>query len=182
MSRGAPRLDIARTMHQSLAQTYSKRSVPIALLLLLSLTLFVTGIFRPFTEVTKMWVFQNQVSVYDGLVTLMKTKEWFLFAILLVFTVVFPFIKIFSLLTLWLKPGLTKQRIVQLYNFVSHLGKWSMLDVFVVANLVLLLKSGNLASIRLRDGCFLFFTSVMLVQIASLWIGIIARKNLSEQP
>jgi uncharacterized paraquat-inducible protein A len=51
-----------------------------------------------------------------------------------------------------------------------------MLDVFVVANLVLLLKAGSLATIQLRDGCFLFFASVMLTQLASLWIGLIARR------
>ena len=94
---------------------------------------------------------------------------------------IFPFVKILSLLTLCLKRGLDKKRIVQLYGFVSQLGKWSMLDVFVVANLVVLLKSGGVASIQIRDGCFLFFASVMLTLIASLWIGLIAHKNLAEK-
>jgi paraquat-inducible protein A len=164
--------------NESLVQTHGKKSIPIVLLLFCSLTLLVTGIFRPFTQVTKLWIFENQVSVYDGLITLMKAQEYFLFTILLVFTVIFPFVKILSLITLWLKGGLTRKRIVQLHNFVSHLGKWSMLDVFVVANLVLLLKSGSVASIQVQDGFFLFFASVMLTQIASVWIGIIARKNL----
>ncbi|MDB6109843.1 MAG: pqiA [Pedosphaera sp.] len=163
---------------QSLVQTYGKKSLPIVLLLFCALALLVTGIFRPFTQVTKLWIFENQVSVYDGLITLMKAQEYFLFTILLVFTVIFPFVKILSLLTLWLKGGLSRKRIVQLYNFVAHLGKWSMLDVFVVANLVLLLKSGSVASIQIRDGFFLFFASVMLTQAASVWIGVIARKNL----
>jgi paraquat-inducible protein A len=171
---------MAQTANPSLAQTYGNRSVPIALMLFCSLALFIVGIFRPFTEVTKLWIFENQVSVFQGLITLAKSNEWFLFCILFVFTVTFPFIKILSLITLWLKPGLTKQRTVQLYNFVSHLGKWSMLDVFVVAILVLLLKSGNLASIQLRDGCFIFFSSVMLTMIASTWIGAIARGNLDK--
>jgi paraquat-inducible protein A len=171
---------VQHNANPSLAQTYSKQSVPIALMLFASLALFVAGILRPFTEVTKMWIFENQISVYDGLITLMKTREWFLFAILLVFTVIFPFVKILSLITIWLWPGLTRQRIVQLYTFVSQLGKWSMLDVFVVANLVLLLKSGNIASIQLRDGCFLFFASVMLTLVASMWIGSIAHRNVAE--
>jgi paraquat-inducible protein A len=166
--------------NKSLVETYGKRSIPIVLMLFCSLTLFVAGIFRPFTEVTKLWIFENQVSVYDGLIIFMKNREYFLFAILLVFTVVFPFVKILSLITLWLKGGLDRKRIVQLYTFVSYLGKWSMLDVFVVANLVLLLKSGSVASIKVQDGFFLFFASVMLTQIASLWIGIMAHKNLEE--
>ena len=171
---------MAQTANPSLAQTYGNRSVPIALMLFCSLALFIVGIFRPFTEVTKLWIFENQVSVFQGLITLAKSNEWFLFCILFVFTVTFPFIKILSLITLWLKPGLTKQRTVQLYNFVSHLGKWSMLDVFVIAILVLLLKSGSVASIKIQDGFFLFFSSVMLTLITSQWIGVIARRNVAE--
>jgi hypothetical protein len=40
-----------------------------------------------------------------------------------------------------------------------------------VAILVLTIKSGGLASIRVEDGFFLFFISVMLTQFASLWTG-----------
>jgi paraquat-inducible protein A len=163
---------------QPLAQSYGKRSIPIVLMLFCALGLFVAGIFRPFTEVTKMWIFDSKVSVYEGLITLAKAHEFFLFTILLVFTVIFPFVKILSLLTLWLMAGLTKQRIVQLYTFVSHLGKWSMLDVFVMAILVLLLKSGSVASIKIQDGFVLFFVSVMLTQLASLWIGVISHRNV----
>jgi len=170
-----------RANRQPLAQTYGRRSIPIILMLFCALGLFVAGIFRPFTEVTKLWVFENKVSVYEGLITLAKAHEFFLFTILLVFTVIFPFVKILSLLTLWLMAGLTKQRIVQLYTFVSHLGKWSMLDVFVMAILVILLKSGSVASIKVQDGFVLFFASVMLTQLASLWIGLIAHRNLEEK-
>ncbi len=157
-----------------LVQTFGKRGLPIMLMLFFALALFMAGIFRPFTEVTKLWLFENKVSVYDGLIIFMKSREYFLFTILLVFTVIFPFVKILSLLTLSLKSGLSGKRVVQLYGFVSHLGKWSMLDVFVVTILVLLLKSGGVASIKIQDGFFLFFASVMLTQLASLWIGLIA--------
>src|SRR5579862_5186008 len=117
---------MAGAANQSLAQTYGKQSLPIVLLLFCALGLFVAGIFRPFTEVTKLWLFERRVSVYDGLIILAKAREYFLFFILLVFTVCFPFVKLVSLITLWLKPGLPRERIVEMYSFVSHLGKWSM--------------------------------------------------------
>ena len=150
-------------------------------LLGVALLLFFAGIFRPFTSVTKLWVFENQISVYSGLITLWKERELFLFMILLVFTVVFPFVKICSLLTLWLKNGLARDRIEQMYRFVAQLGKWSMLDVFIVAILVLTVKSGGLATIRIQDGFVLFFCSVMLTQIASIWTGRIARRHVGEE-
>ena len=172
---------MAGAANQSLAQTYGRQSLPIVLMLFCALGLFVAGIFRPFTEVTKLWIFESRVSVYDGLIILAKAREIFLFLILLVFTVCFPFVKLLSLITLWLKPGLPREKIVKMYSFVSHMGKWSMLDVFVVAILVILLKSGNIASIRVGDGFFLFFSSVMLTQITSFWIGVIARRSVGDK-
>jgi paraquat-inducible protein A len=72
---------------------------------------------------------------------------------------------------LWLKPRLAHAQAKQYFKFVAQMGKWSMLDVFVVAILVLTVKSGGLASIKVQDGFFLFFASVMLTQFASLWTG-----------
>lgn len=145
-------------------------------LLLLSLAAFGAGLFLPFTAVTKLWIFENQISVYQGLLLLWKSGELFLFLILFVFTVCFPFVKISAMLALWLRPQPNAAQARQLFSFVAHLGKWSMLDVFVVAILVLTVKSSGVASIRVGTGFFLFFLSVVLTQIASLWTGnVVAR-------
>ena len=146
----------------------------IVLMLLASLGLFVAGVFVPFTAVTKLWLFENQISVYQGLIVLWKENEFFLFLILFVFTICFPFVKINALLALWLYPGLTADQARTFFRFVSNMGKWSMLDVFVIAILVLTVKSGGVASIKVLSGFFLFFISVMLTQFASLWTGHIA--------
>lgn len=155
----------------ALIRTQGRAATLIVILLLLALGCFAAGIFRPFTSVTKLWLFENQISVWDGLVTLWRAGELFLFLILFVFTVVFPFVKLNAMLVLWLKPGLNDEQARKLFHFVSNLGKWSMLDVFVVAILVLTVKSGGLASIKVQDGFFLFCASVMLTQFASLWTG-----------
>jgi len=166
------------TGNRSLAGIYRRQSTLIIVMLVASLGLFLAGLFRPFTVVTKLWIFENDVSVCAGLITLMKEKEFFLFAILLVFTVIFPFVKMISLLALWLKRGLGRQQVTRLYGFVANLGKWSMLDVFVVAILVLLLRSGSAASIKIADGLYFFCASVMLTQFASQWTGRIARRHV----
>lgn len=148
----------------------------IVLMLLAAMGFFAAGVFLPFTSVTKLWLFENQISVAQGLVILWNEGELFLFLILFVFTICFPFVKINALLALWLYPGLTADRARTFFKFVSNMGKWSMLDVFVVAILVLTVKSGGLASIKVMGGFFLFFISVMLTQIASLWTGRIATR------
>lgn len=162
--------------HTPLLATHRQAGWTIVTLLVAALALFVTGVFLPFTSVSKLWVFENQISVYQGLIVLWKAGEMFLFLILFVFTVCFPFVKINALLALWLYPGLTAENAKSFYKFVSHMGKWSMLDVFVVAILVLTVKSGGLASVKVTSGFFLFFASVMLTQCASMWTGRIAAR------
>ena len=154
-----------------LISTHRRTGGMIVVMLLASLGFFVAGVFLPFTSVTKLWLFENQISVYRGLIVLWQGDELFLFLILFVFTVCFPFVKINALLALWLYPGLTADRAKTFFKFVSNLGKWSMLDVFIVAILVLTVKSAGVANIKVGDGFFLFFISVMLTQLASLWTG-----------
>ena len=148
-----------------------RAGIAIIVMLLAAMGSFIAGIILPFTSVTKLWLFENQISVYRGLVVLWKAGEIFLFLILFVFTVCFPFIKINALLALWLYPGLSLEQSRRFFKFVSHLGKWSMLDVFVVAILVLTVKSSGVASIKVGTGFFLFFVSVMLTQFASMGTG-----------
>lgn len=164
---------------RSLGEIHRGERTPIVLMLLLALGLLLGGLFRPFTQVTKLWVFEDQVSVFRGILTLYDERELFLFGVLLVFTVIFPFVKITALLVLWLKPGLTLQQMARVHDFVAHLGKWSMLDVFVVAVLIVLIRAGGLAEIKAQDGLLLFCASVMLTQIASGWTGRIAKRTFA---
>jgi paraquat-inducible protein A len=138
-------------------------------MLVVAFGLYLTGLFRPFTEVTKLWIFEDRVSVIGGMVSLWESGEYFLFAILGLFTVAFPAVKILALLAIWLVPALTRDSAQAMYGFVSHLGKWSMLDVFVVAILVILLRSGGVAQIGIRDGVIFFTVAVLLTQVAATW-------------
>jgi paraquat-inducible protein A len=162
--------------HPALITHNHRIGLTVVFMLLAAMACFIAGIILPFTAVTKLWLFENQISVCRGLSVLWKADELFLFLILLVFTVCFPLVKINALLTLWLYPGLSADRAKNFFKFVSHLGKWSMLDVFVVAILVLTVKSSGVASIKVSSGFFLFFVSVMLTQFASLWTGRIASR------
>jgi paraquat-inducible protein A len=160
----------------SLMTSHPKAGSAVVFMLLAAMACFIAGIILPFTAVTKLWLFENQVSVSRGLVVLWKADELFLFLILLVFTICFPFVKINALLALWLYPGLTAEQARSFFKFVSHLGKWSMLDVFVIAILVLTIKSSGVASIKVGSGFYLFFVSVVLTQFASTWTGQIASR------
>ncbi len=130
--------------------------------------LFITGVAVPFFSVTKLWVFENAVSVLSGLVSLASANEWFLFAIIFLFTVVFPSAKLGVLTAVWWYRSEGDKRAERLLRWESSLGKWSMLDVFVVAILVVTMKSASLAAIHVDLGVYLFTASVVLTQFISI--------------
>ncbi len=145
-------------------------------LLIAAFLLFALGIFFPFFTVTKLWVFQNAVSVVGGLGTLFQEHEFFLFTILTVFTIIFPVVKLSLLGVIWLEREHDLARVRRLHHRVEKLGKWSMLDVFVVAILIVTLKSAAIGQIRISIGLYLFTFSVLFTQFATVWIERSLRK------
>ncbi len=144
--------------------------VAVPALLLAAFALFVTGIFFPFFHVTKFWIFDSAVSVVGGLITLFQQGEYFLFAVLTLFTLVFPCAKLGLLAVIWLERDHDLARTRRLHHWVENAGRWSMLDVFVVAILIVAMKSAAVAELHIGSGLYLFTFSVVATQLASVWI------------
>ena len=60
-----------------------------------------------------------------------------------------------------------RQRIL-MYRFIEWIGRWSMLDIFVIAILVALVNFGNLASIEAGVGASAFCMVVILTMLAAV--------------
>ena len=147
----------------------SHRLIPV--LITAAVLLFGTRVFIPFFHVTKFWVFNSGVSVVGGIITLFQESEYFLFAVLTLFTLVFPSAKLGLLALIWLERAHDLARIRRLHGWVESLGKWSMLDVFVVAILIVAMKSAAVAEIHIGAGLYLFTFSVVATQLASVWVA-----------
>lgn len=136
-------------------------------MLVVALVLFVGGVSIPFFKVTKFWVFTDNVSVLSGLVDLARAHEWFLFAIITLFTIVFPALKLGALGAAWWRRSRDQPGTERYLRWVAHFGKWSMLDVFIVAILIVAIKASQVAAIRVDVGVYLFAVSIILTQLAS---------------
>jgi paraquat-inducible protein A len=147
-----------------------KHHLLVPALLCAAFVLFATGIFFPFFHVKKFWLFNDAVSVVGGIITLFQEGEYFLFAVLSLFTLVFPCAKLGLLTVTWLEREHDLARVRRLHGWVAAFGKWSMLDVFVVAILIVAMKSAAVAEIRIGAGLYLFTFSVIATQVASAWI------------
>ncbi|MBI2511783.1 MAG: paraquat-inducible protein A [Opitutae bacterium] len=150
--------------------TPARPAAAVPVLLVVAAALFLSGVFFPFFHVSKFWIFHEAVSVVGGIVMLFQEGEYFLFAVLTLFTLVFPAAKLGLLSLIWLERDKNLPRIQRLHARVASVGKWSMLDVFVVAILIVVMKAAGLAKIEIGLGLYLFTFSVVATQFASSWI------------
>ncbi|HWT69200.1 MAG TPA: paraquat-inducible protein A [Pseudomonas sp.] len=65
------------------------------------------------------------------------------------------------------QPLSARQRI-WMYRFIEFIGRWSMLDIFVIAILVALVNFGRLASIEADLGAIAFSSVVILTMLAAV--------------
>ena len=65
------------------------------------------------------------------------------------------------------QPLSAQQRIL-MYRFIEFIGRWSMLDIFVIAILVAVVNFGRLASIEANLGAVAFASVVILTMLAAV--------------
>jgi len=65
------------------------------------------------------------------------------------------------------QPMSARQRIF-MYRFIEWIGRWSMLDIFVIAILVALVRFDSLASIEAGAGAIAFASVVVLTMLAAI--------------
>lgn len=65
------------------------------------------------------------------------------------------------------QPLSARQRIL-MYRFIEFIGRWSMLDIFVIAILVAVVNFGRLASVEANPGAIAFACVVILTMLAAV--------------
>lgn len=146
----------------TIAGYYPEQAKQLRLLLALTLLLLAGGLIAPIITLNKFVVIENTFSVLGGSIELLKEGQLFLFVVISGFSIVLPLLKIAALNKL-LTARQDDSKNLQRYLHWMHLyGKWSMLDVFVVAVLVVAVKLGAIASVEMRYGLYMFATAVLL--------------------
>ena len=84
------------------------------------------------------------------------------------FSIVFPLLKILLLLELSLLGLLHRRHKALTYRLMELAGKWSMMDVLLLAFLVMLVKLGSLVEFHLGPAVFAFVFCVAMSMLASL--------------
>ncbi|NNG06074.1 MAG: hypothetical protein HKM95_18480 [Inquilinus sp.] len=140
--------------------------------LLVALVLLAAGVVLPSLTVRTLAVLSNSVSILSGLGVLWGDDQLFLFAVLLVFSVLFPTAKLLFALWVWFAAEDGHAASVRR---LEGLAKWSMLDVLVIALIVAALNLTVISGVFVHAGLYLFTGSVVLSKLALSRIGRVAR-------
>lgn len=111
-------------------------------------------------------------TIMSGVITLLKHGMVPIAAVVFIASILVPTFKLVGIgLLLYSvqrrQPLSARQRIL-MYRFIEFIGRWSMLDIFVIAILVAVVNFGRIASVEANLGAVAFATVVILTMLAAL--------------
>jgi paraquat-inducible protein A len=149
------------------------RALPLALAA--ALGLLVAGWSVPLMTVSQLVLFEERVALLDAAVVLYRDGEWLLFAAIALFALAFPLIKLAVALVVLLALDARRPRLARALDLLDWLGRWSMLDVFVAALLVVGVKASLIGEVTLHAGLYLFTAAVILSMLCTQRLRRLAR-------
>lgn len=107
-------------------------------------------------------------TVWGGVKTLAREHMWFVAAIVFCASILVPFLKLAGLFFLVvIRHDRWQRQRTSVYKIISAAGPWAMLDVFLLAILVSLLRFGRFATVVAGPGVVAFTAVVVLTLLAS---------------
>jgi len=137
------------------------------LLILLAIAglLLAVGLVAPIITFKKFIFIQNTFSILTACWNLLKQGQVFLFAVIALFSIILPIFKLVLLTRLVLSKSLISESTKKVLGLMHRFGKWSMLDVFVVAIIVVVIKLGAIGSVEKHIGLYAYAGAAILIML-----------------
>ena len=138
--------------------------------LLAAYILYIPANLLPIMETRSLFGVQHD-TIMSGVVFLWVSGSWALALIVFVASILVPMFKLLSLTMLTLsvqrRSSWQPQNRAWLFRVVEAIGRWSMLDIYVVALMVALVQINTLARIEAGGGAAAFGAVVVLTILAA---------------
>lgn len=144
-----------------------RRSGIVGVTLLASLALLCTGLWMPAITVKTLF-FNSEYSMIEGIVSFLQAEEYFLFLVVALFSVILPAVKLAVLVVVWARGEAAGRGAQKALHFIAAISKWSMLDVFIVAVMVVALDGNLFTTAEVHSGIVLFALAIILSTWAAL--------------
>ncbi len=108
-------------------------------------------------------------TIMGGVVQFWQHADYPVAIIIFIASVMIPLVKVLSIVTLCLgaRFGRAPRALTRLYRVTDYIGRWSMVDVFVVAILVGVVQLGSIMTITAGAGALAFAGVVILTMLAA---------------
>ena len=110
-------------------------------------------------------------TIFTGVMLLLNTGSWPLAVLVFTASIFVPMLKLLALSTLvittWRQSHWAPLQRTRLYRLIEAVGRWSMLDIYVITVLVALVQFQGLATISPGPGALAFAAVVVLTMLSA---------------
>lgn len=128
------------------------------------------GITLPIIKLTKFLFWTSEYSLISTVGVLIRDGQTFLGVVVLVFSIVFPVVKLAYLLLISTLPAAELRRHAKRLKAMEWIGKWSMHDVLVLALTIFFLKSQGVYDAASLPAVYFFTAAVGLMILSYAWL------------
>lgn len=149
--------------HQSITKTW--------LLLITATILYIPANILPIMTVNYLGM-ETPSTIMEGVITFINLGDWFVGGVVFTASILVPSMKLLGLfiLLIYVQYGrlLPPKTCTIMFRLIEWIGRWSMLDIFVIAIMVALVNFGNLSTIEADWGALAFGSVVIITMFAAM--------------
>jgi paraquat-inducible protein A len=140
-------------------------------LILAAYIFYIPANLLPITRVISFGKAQSD-TIMSGVIYFIVTGMWPIALVIFVASVLVPLLKLltltFLLVTVQRKSTWRPKDRTRLYRLIEAVGRWSMVDIYVVTILVALVNLGSLATIKAGPAAVFFAAVVVITMVAAM--------------
>lgn len=171
-------------MHDQPSRTSDRARIVATVAVVVSAVTLVVSLALPTVTFDTVVSEVETYSIYGGIESFWNDGNTILASIVFLFSIVFPIAKLLALAGILLRRGTAAARHATV-EWLELLGKWSMLDVFIIAVFVGAIRLG-IADAESRPGIWVFGGAIALSMIGTAlvarWVGGSRRRELRDTP
>jgi paraquat-inducible protein A len=150
---------------------FTNRSAKLSLVFSLTAMIFyIPANIFPFMTI-ELYGDKNSSTIWTGILSLLDQRSYAIALVVFLASILIPILKLLIIFYLSMsgRNGRHSKFKMELYGFVEAIGRWSMLDIFLLAILVAMVKLGHWTSVRPEAGAGMFALVVISTMLSSAY-------------
>lgn len=148
-----------------------KDSLQVSLALTIcAILLYIPAMVYPIMEVTKFGI-TTESTIFEGVISFLEYENYFIAFVIFTASIAIPIIKlaglIFIFVSIKVNVKMSNRIRVIIFKFIEAIGKWSMIDIYVVALLSSIVQLNEIFNIKGGIAATSFALMVVLTMIAA---------------